>query len=76
MIEVRNRQHEFQNHLTALQGMAYTCHTLEELVEMQNQYCDRIVVEKSGGRIIAQNIEKEGQNWLLMQVVLPFKGEK
>ena len=21
-----------------------------------------------------QNIEKEGQNWLLMQVVLPFKG--
>lgn len=151
MIEVRNRQHEFQNHLTALQGMAYTCHTLEELVEMQNQYCNRIVVEnkynrllygckdpmiggflyskfskaqeegklklsvenispfipseqvadffqrgssskeknrgiglaklqkmveKSGGRIIAQNIEKEGQNWLLMQVVLPFKGEK
>lgn len=34
------------------------------------------MVEKSGGRIIAQNIEKEGQNWLLMQVVLPFKGEK
>ena len=31
MIEGRNRQHEFQNHLTALQGMAYTCHTLEEL---------------------------------------------
>ncbi len=23
---------------------------------------------------IAQNIEKEGQNWLLMQVVLPFRG--
>lgn len=21
-----------------------------------------------------QNIEKEGQNWLLMQVVLPFQG--
>lgn len=32
------------------------------------------MVEKSKGRIIAQNIEKEGQNWLLMQVVLPFQG--
>lgn len=28
LIEVRNRQHEFHNHLAALQGMCYSCQTI------------------------------------------------
>ena len=37
LVEVRNRQHEFQNHLTALQGMCYSCQSLEELTQVQSR---------------------------------------
>lgn len=36
--EVRDRQHEFKNHLTVLFGLHYTCDTYEELVRQQAEY--------------------------------------
>lgn len=52
ILEVRNRQHEFQNHLSALQGMCYSCQTIEELSELQSQYCDRILVENKYNKLL------------------------
>ena len=52
LIEVRNRQHEFQNHLAALQGMCYSCQTIEELTELQSSYCDRILVENKYNKLL------------------------
>lgn len=40
---MRNRQHEFQNHLAALQGMCYSCQSMEELARLQSQYCKEIL---------------------------------
>lgn len=52
ILEVRNRQHEFQNHLSALQGMCYSCQTIEELSELQSKYCDRILVENKYNKLL------------------------
>lgn len=52
ILEVRNRQHEFQNHLSALQGMCYSCQTIEELSNLQSQYCDRILVENKYNKLL------------------------
>lgn len=52
LLEVRNRQHEFQNHLTALQGMCYSCQSLEELTQVQSRYCDRILAENKYNKLL------------------------
>lgn len=52
LVEVRNRQHEFQNHLTALQGMCYSCQSLEELTQVQSRYCDRILAENKYNKLL------------------------
>lgn len=52
LLEVRNRQHEFQNHLTALQGMCYFCQSIEELTQVQSRYCDRILSENKYNKLL------------------------
>ena len=52
ILEVRNRQHEFQNHLTALQGMSYSCETIEELSQLQGQYCDEIMEKNKYNKLL------------------------
>lgn len=52
ILEVRNRQHDFQNHLSALQGMCYSCQTIEELSKLQSQYCDRILMENKYNKLL------------------------
>ena len=52
ILEVRNRQHEFQNHLTALQGMSYSCETIEELSRLQGQYCDEIMEKNKYNKLL------------------------
>lgn len=39
---IRLRQHEFDNHINAIYSLHYSCHTLEELVESQKNYCENI----------------------------------
>jgi hypothetical protein len=52
ILEVRNRQHEFQNHLAALQGMCHTCQTIEELTELQSRYCEQIFEKNKYNKLL------------------------
>lgn len=52
ILEVRKRQHEFGNHLAALQGMCYTCNDINELTQLQNNYCERILSENKYNRLL------------------------
>ncbi|MCI8372249.1 MAG: GHKL domain-containing protein [Lachnospiraceae bacterium] len=40
--EVRKRQHDFKNQLTAIYSMHLVAETLDELVEMQKEYCEKL----------------------------------
>jgi len=43
--KVRSRQHEINNHLTAIMALHYTTDTYDELVDKQNEYCNHIISE-------------------------------
>lgn len=43
--KIRQRQHEINNHITAIIALHYTTKTYEELVNKQNEYCNHIVSE-------------------------------
>ena len=43
--KIRSRQHEINNHITAIMSLHYTSGTYEELVEKQNAYCKHIIGE-------------------------------
>lgn len=45
LINVRLRQHEFRNHLTAIFSTHYTCKTYEKLVKTQEEYCKKMINE-------------------------------
>lgn len=40
---IRNRQHEFNNHIDAILGMHLTAKSMEELIELQEAYCNEIL---------------------------------
>lgn len=40
--EVRKRQHDFKNQLTAIYSMHLVAETLDDLVEMQKEYCEKL----------------------------------
>lgn len=45
MKEIRLRQHEYKNHLTAILSTHYTCNSYEKLVRAQKKYCGMLVQE-------------------------------
>ncbi len=53
--DVRSRQHEYNNQITALLSLHYTCHTYEELVEEQNKYCRQLVRENQFNSLLQNN---------------------
>lgn len=50
---IRQRQHEFDNHLIAIVGLNKTASTLEELVEKQNQYMGQIQDDNRYSRLLS-----------------------
>lgn len=50
--EVRDRQHDFKNHLNALFGLHYTCNTYDELVKRQIEYSQQILENNKFNKII------------------------
>lgn len=40
--EVRQRQHDFKNQLSAVHSMHLVANSLEELVQMQSEYCEKL----------------------------------
>lgn len=54
--KVRLRQHEFKNHLTAIFSSHYTYKTYERLVEVQKEYCNKMLQEnKYNGLLLIRN---------------------
>lgn len=41
--DIRIKQHDFNNHITAIYGQIYTCDSLDELVDAQKSYCEKLV---------------------------------
>lgn len=51
--DIRKKQHDFQNHLNAIQSMHYTCTTYEELVKEQQVYVEAIQTENQYYRMLS-----------------------
>lgn len=49
----RRRQHDFQNQIDAIYGMHLTAKSLEELVEAQKEYCDKLVYENRYFKVLS-----------------------
>ena len=43
--DIRMRQHEFDNHISAIYSLHYTCDTYEKLVKAQNEYSEIVIKE-------------------------------
>ncbi len=52
MKEIRLRQHEFKNHLTAILSTHYTCNSYEKLVQEQKKYCGILVQENKYSNLL------------------------
>ncbi len=50
--EVRRRQHDFQNHLSAIYNLHHTCDTMEELIQQQAEYMDAIQEENQYSKLL------------------------
>lgn len=48
----RKNQHDYKNHLLALQGMRLTAKTTEELIKMQREYCAEIEEQNKYTKIL------------------------
>lgn len=52
LLEIRMRQHEFNNHLSAVFSQHLTCDTYEELVDKQKEYSGQIMSENRYERLL------------------------
>ena len=50
--QVRLREHEFNNHMTAILATHYTYRTYDKLVEAQSEYCKRMLSENKYNRLV------------------------
>lgn len=49
---IRRRQHDFHNQIEAVYSMHLTAKSLEELVDMQKEYCDNLVYENRYSKVL------------------------
>ena len=54
---IRTRQHEFDNHINAIKCLNMTIHNPQELINVQNEYCDKLLEESSDNRLLKMNGE-------------------
>lgn len=52
IISMRERQHDFKNHLNAIEGMLYSIDNYEELVEQQSKYLKEITGNVDNKRLL------------------------
>lgn len=50
--DIRMRQHEFDNHISAIYSLHYTCNSLEELVNAQNEYSQAVIKENQYTKLL------------------------
>lgn len=49
---IRLRQHEFDNHINAINNLHYMCDTYEELVSKQGEYCEVVIKENRFNKLL------------------------
>lgn len=57
IITIRQRQHEFANHINALKNMQYTIHDTKELIAERNRYCDSLLKENELNSLLKRDLE-------------------
>lgn len=57
IIAIKARQHEFDNHINAIKCMQLTINNHQELIKVQNDYCDKILLENSMNKILKLHTE-------------------
>lgn len=50
--DIRLRQHEFDNHISTLYSLHYTCKSFEELVNAQNEYSQAVIKENQYNKLL------------------------
>ncbi len=50
--DIRLRQHEFDNHISAIYSLHYTCDTYEKLVKAQNEYSEIVIKENRHNKLL------------------------
>lgn len=50
--DIRLRQHEFDNHISAIYSLHYTCNSYEELVKAQNEYSHAVIKENRYNKLL------------------------
>lgn len=53
--DIRVKQHGFKNHITAILSSHYTYNTYERLVEVQDEYCNRLMQESKYSNLLLIN---------------------
>lgn len=54
---IRMRQHEFDNHINAIKCLQYTIDDPNDLLNAQNEYCEKILSENSFNRLLKLHTE-------------------
>ncbi len=57
IIAIRNRQHEFDNHINALKCIQFALDEPEEIIKKQNEYYDKILKDNSFNKILKLHTE-------------------
>lgn len=52
LLDIRLRQHEFNNHISAVFSQHLTCSTYEELVKRQREYCGQVLEENKYEKLL------------------------
>ncbi len=50
--DIRLRQHEFDNHISAIYSLHYTCDSYDELVKAQNDYSNAVIKENRYNKLL------------------------
>lgn len=49
---IRRKQHDINNHIDAIYGMHLTATTIEELVDAQKEYCDKLLLNNKYSKVL------------------------
>lgn len=52
--DIRARQHEFKNHISAIHSQHFLYHTYNELIHAQEQYCDEVIKENYYNKLFSE----------------------
>lgn len=56
VMTIRIRQHEFENHINAMKSLNYTIKNSEELVVLQEEYCETVLKGNRINKLLSLNI--------------------